>query len=322
MADIFVSTSPFGEVDPTPIKMLKNLGIDFAVTDNKSVLSEKETIQKLRGVKYLIAGTERLSAETLLACPDLKLISRVGIGLDSIDLDATRRLGIKVAYTPDGPTGAVIELTIGFMIDQMRGISHTDRNLRKGVWSRRFGSRLHDTCFGIIGAGRIGSGLIKLLVKMGAMNVLYYDIDDSIKFDLGPAVSFVDRETLLKESDIVSLHVPLMTSTRNCISKAELSMMKRNASIINTSRGGIVDEDALYAALSSGGLRSAAVDVFAEEPYQGPLAKCENCTLTAHMGSMSYDCRANMEIEATENLIRFINGEPDYGQVPNSEYPA
>lgn len=320
MADILVTTVPFGEIDPTPIKLIADLDITYEIVTSKAVLSEEETRSRLQGVKYLIAGTEKLSADTLSNCSNLKLISRVGIGLDSVDLSAAKKLGISVAYTPDGPTGAVVELTIGLMLDQMRRISNTDAELRRGLWHRTMGSRLHNTTFGIIGAGRIGSGVINLLIKMGAKRVVYYDIDKQIGLESNPVVSRVDLESLLNDSDIVSLHLPLSTNTRHFISTYELSKMKQNASIINTSRGGIVDEEALRDALNNKRIKSAAIDVFQNEPYYGPLTLCRNCTLTAHMGSMSFDCRAKMEIEATENVIKFIKGKKDYGQIPETEY--
>ena len=136
----------------------------------------------------------------------------------------------------------------------------------------------------------------------------------------GCTIEKADKETIYKEADIVSLHVPLTAKTRNLVTKRELSMMKRDALIINTARGGIVNEQDLFEILESGHLGGAALDAFEEEPYTGNLSTIERCLLTAHMGSMSVDCRARMEIEATEEAIRFISGQPLEFAVPEEEY--
>ena len=148
------------------------------------------------------------------------------------------------------------------------------------------------------------------------------DLDPDIPIPCHPScqVELVDKEKIYAEADIISLHVPLTSSTKNLITKDEISLMRPGTFLINTSRGGIINESDLYWALDSGHLGGAAVDVFEREPYHGCLSKLDNCLLTAHMGSMSIDCRTQMEIEASEDACRFIRGEPLRFPVPDAEY--
>ena len=170
--------------------------------------------------------------------------------------------------------------------------------------------------------GRIGSRVIRHLEGFNCSRILVNDIDPRVELPEypGSTIENVNKETIYKEADIVSLHVPLTAKTRNLITKKELSMMKRDALIINTARGGIINEQDLFEILKSGHLGGAALDVFEEEPYTGNLSTIERCLLTAHMGSMSIDCRARMEIEATEEVIRFISEQPLESAVPEEEY--
>jgi len=316
-----VTTVPFGEADPKPIQLMKAVNLDFVINPLARKLRPEEVADMIRGYPIVIAGTEPITAEVMAKCPDLKAICRVGIGLDSVDLLEARRRGIAVAYTPDGPSPAVAELSVGLILDLLRNVSTTDRNLRGGTWQRFHGWRISKSTIGIVGAGRIGGMLIKHLSKaFPGVRILANDLTpdkDSFKDE---SVEWVDKETIYRESDIVSLHVPLTALTQNLIGAEELSMMKSTACLINTARGGIVNEADLAKALKDNVIRAAAIDVFEEEPYTGELLQLDNVILTCHMGSMTQDCRARMEIEATEEAIRFMKGEVFSNPVPQTEY--
>ena len=247
-------------------------------------------------------------------------ISRVGIGLDSVNLLAAKKRNIQVSYTPDAPAPAVSELTIGLMLTMLRSVHLSNMEMHKGKWHRFFGKRLSEVTIGIIGIGRIGKGVLEHLKGFGNPKILVNDI--SIKDDINNKfnVKWSSKEEIYKKSDIVSLHLPLTVKTKDMIKKNDLLSMKCDAIIINTSRGGIINEQDLYEVLQSGHLSGAAIDVFESEPYNGKLCEIKRCILTAHMGSMSIDCRTKMEVEATKEVIRFLVNQPLEGIVPKEEY--
>jgi D-3-phosphoglycerate dehydrogenase len=192
--------------------------------------------------------------------------------------------------------------------------------MHSGEWHRFFGRRLSKVVIGIIGIGRIGQRVLEHLQGFGNPRILVNDI--SIKDDISDRfnVEWVSKEEIYKQSDIVSLHLPLTGKTKNMITKDQLLLMKSDAIIINTSRGGIINENDLFEIMQSGHLSGAAIDVFDNEPYNGALNGVERCLLTAHMGSMSVDCRTQMEMEATEEAVRFLTGKILEGGVPDEEY--
>jgi D-3-phosphoglycerate dehydrogenase len=252
--------------------------------------------------------------------PKLSLIARVGIGLDSVDLIAARRRGIQVSYTPDAPAPAVAELTLGIMLCLLRFVHISNAQMHKGSWQRVFGRRLAEVTVGIIGVGRIGSRVLRRTTAFGTPRLLVNDILPDHHGNRDLKLEWVTKEQIYAEADIISLHVPLTSLTRNMIRREQLLAMKADAAIINTSRGGIINEHDLYTVMSDGHLSGAAIDVFEREPYAGELGEIERCLLTAHMGSMSVDCRTRMEIEATEEAVRSVMGKPLEHEVPQFEY--
>jgi D-3-phosphoglycerate dehydrogenase len=248
------------------------------------------------------------------------MISRVGIGLDSVNLLAAKDSGITVSYTPDAPAPAVAELTVGMMLTLLRSVHVSNSQMHLGDWHRYFGRRLSEVTIGIIGVGRIGQGILEHLTGFGSPKILVNDISIKDKIQDRYNVEWSDKEEIYKRSDIVTLHLPLTAETKNMITESHLLSMKTDAIIINTSRGGIINEGDLYKVMQSGHLSGAAIDVFDNEPYDGDLNKIERCLLTAHMGSMSIDCRTRMEIEATEEAVRFLTGKTLKGLVPEEEY--
>lgn len=321
MARVLITTVPFGDKNDLPIRQLEANGIEYLINPLGRKLKEDELAGMVSDVEVLIAGTEPITAKVMANAPRLKLISRVGIGLDSVDLMAAEQRGIKVSYTPDAPAPAVAELTIGLMFSLMRSIHVANARMHQGEWQRFFGRRLADLTIGIVGAGRIGGRVLQQLAALGAGRLLVNDINPTAcGLDGIAAVEQVDKDVIYQASDIVSLHVPLTAQTKNMVRREHLVSMKPDAMIINTARGGVINEDELADVLASGHLAGAAVDVFCEEPYQGRLASIERCLLTSHMGSMSIDCRTRMEIEATEEAIRYLTGQALEGLVPEGEF--
>ena len=317
---VFISTAPFGEIDSRPRDLLEEYSLPYSINPLGRKLQSDELREHICDHEVLIAGTEQIDRAVLRDAPKLRLIIRVGIGLDSVDLLAARALNIAVSYTPDAPSAAVSELTIGLMLNLMRSIHVSDRELHQGRWQRRFGERIGNSTVGVVGAGRIGSRVVRHLLGFDCQKILVNDPDPYIVLPDSSTIERCDLETVLKQSDLVTIHVPLSDTTRNLLSNQELRMMKSNAYLLNTSRGGIVDECALFEALQGDVIAGAAIDTFEREPYKGKLQELDNCLLTAHMGSMSKDCRARMEIEATEEAIRFYRGEPLSQPVPEVEY--
>ena len=316
---IFISTTPFGAVDPRPIEMLDASGAEYLINPAERKLREEELAGMITDFDALIAGTERITSAVMDGAPRLRMISRVGIGLDGVDLLAARERGIEVAYTPDAPSPAVAELTVGLMLSLLRGVKQADEALRRGEWTRIMGRRLGEVTVGVLGAGRIGKRVIRHLSTFGS-KVLANDIEPDREFGSKYGVKWAEKERIYREADVVTLHLPLTPATINLIGREEISQMKPGALLVNTARGELIVEEDLVRALGAGPLGGAAIDVFREEPYTGALTSAENCLLTCHMGSMSEDCRARMEIEATENALCFLRGEPVPIPVPEFEY--
>jgi len=315
-----ITTSPFGDRNGFPLEMLEANGVEYRLNPLNRKLTENELIGMVVDVGVIIAGTEPITAKVMQGAPNLKHISRVGVGLDNVDLLAAEKRGIKVSYTPDAPAPAVAELTIGLMLSLLRNIHVANSAMHQAKWNRYFGRRIAEVTIGIIGVGRIGARVLRRTQGFGTPRLLVNDVLPTLELNREFKLEWVSKELIFKEADLISLHVPLTLKTKGLVGAKELGMMKPDAFLINTSRGGVVDEKALHHALKENKIAGAAIDVFEKEPYQGPLAELENCLLTSHMGSMSLDCRTRMEIEATEEAIRFLIGKPLLSPVPTEEY--
>ncbi len=322
MARVLITTVPFGAHNRLPIDLLESVGVDFEINPIGRRLKADELASMVSDVEILIAGTEPITAAVMDAAPRLRLISRVGIGLDSVDLKAARERGIAVSYTPEAPAPAVAELTLGLMLTLLRHTHVANLGMHRGEWQRQMGRRIPEVTIGIIGTGRIGSRVLRRLVPFGTPRILVNDLEPQPNLVPELRLDWVGKDTIYREADVISLHLPMTKQTRNMIGREQLMMMKPDALLINTSRGGIVNEADLYEVLREGHLGGAAIDVFQEEPYAGPLAEIDRCVLTCHMGSMSVDCRSRMEIEATEEAVRYLRSLPLECSVPEDEYAS
>jgi D-3-phosphoglycerate dehydrogenase len=305
MQNILITTSSFGEQSPELFTAMNSVGLNAVINPYKRKLTESEVdrlIQELLPIG-IIAGVEALTRRVLEKATSLKVISRCGIGLDSVDLNAAKELGIIVTNTPDAPTIPVAELTIGLILSLLREIHVSDSSIRNKSWDRPMGSLLHDKTVGIIGCGRIGSYVGKLLQPFGC-GILGYD-PFSIPTTGIHLVSTLEQ--ILGESDIVLLHLPYNEENKHIINAERLSQMKQGAILVNASRGGLVDETALFEALKTGIISGAALDCYETEPYEGPLAQLPNTLLTSHIGSYAREGRALMEKQAVENLLKVLH---------------
>ena len=320
MYKVLITTVPFAEKNPLPLKILRDAGIEYSINPLNKKLTEDELADLVTDFDVIIAGTEPITEKVMIKAKNLKLISRVGIGLDSVDLLAAERMDISVSYTPDAPAPAVAELTMASILTLLRSVHVSNLNMHKGEWYRYFGRRISEVTIGIIGLGRIGTTVLKHLKGFGNSKILTNDIKPNTELEQKFSIEWVNKKRIYEEADIISLHIPLTRLTKNLIQKEQLQSMKKDAMIINTSRGRIINEKDLVEVMKSGHLSGASVDVFESEPYSGPLKDIDRCLLTAHMGSMSVDCRFRMELEATEETIRFLSGKLLKGKVPQEEY--
>lgn len=320
MHKVLITTVPFGDKNPLPLDLLESASVDYLINPLNRKLTEDELADMVGDFDVIIAGTEEITEKVMDRATNLRFISRVGIGLDSVNLIAAEERGIKVSYTPDAPAPAVAELTVGLMLTLLRLVHVSNSEIHDGKWSRFFGRRLSEVTIGIVGAGRIGKQVLKHLEGFGMPRVLVNDIISDFQIDSRLNIEWVSKEQIYRKADVISFHVPLTYLTKDMVRKEHLLSMKKDAVIINTARGGIINEEDLYEVMQDGHLSGAAIDVFGFEPYNGRLRDIQRCILTAHMGSMSIDCRTRMEIEATEEAVRFVTGKDLEGEVPQEEY--
>jgi D-3-phosphoglycerate dehydrogenase / 2-oxoglutarate reductase len=296
---VLISTSSFGVADASPLERLEHEGVEVSLNPHGRVLTEEEIAELIAEVDGLIAGTEPLSERVLAQAPRLRVISRVGVGIERIDLDAAERRGVQVFITPDALTDAVAEMTLAGMLTLLRGLHTMNAALHAGRWEKTMGSLLRGKTVGIVGLGRIGQAVALLLAPFGVRRIAC-DAEPDHDWAAANGVEFMSLRDLLPQAQIASVHA----SGRECLIDAEeLSLLPEGALVLNVARGGLVDEAALHAALSSGRLAGCYVDTFEREPYDGPLRELPNALLTPHVGSYAREARVRMEREAVENLL-------------------
>lgn len=303
MQKVLITPSSFGESGSKPLDILKSNGFTFQLNPYKRKLKKLELLELADNCKWIIAGVEEYSVEVLDRLESLECISRVGVGLDGIDLKKAEEKGIKVLNTPYGPTEAVAELALALALNLLRKVNLADANLKKGIWKKVHGSLLSGKTVGIVGFGRIGQRVAGLL-RPFRVKIIYHDPYLQLSVDDGyESVSF---DHLLENSNIIILHLSWTKESSRLVGEKELSRMKNDAYLINLSRGGVIDERSLYESLKRKEIAGAALDVFENEPYSGELIKLENTILTPHIGSYAKEAKLKMEIDAVNNLMSFI----------------
>jgi len=296
-------------VNPTLKEILEKNGLK--VTYEPEITPE-QIAEKIGNFQVVVVrGRTKLSRELVEKADKCKIIARVGVGLDNIDEEAAKEKNIRVINAVEGATTAVAELVIGLMLSMAREITRADREIRNGNWIKKelMGSELKGKYLGIIGLGNIGKRLGRLARALN-MNIIGYDvipIDDEFSKEVG--LMKADLGTLLSSADYVSLHVPLLDSTHHMINAEKLKLMKNTARIINTSRGGVIDEEALYNSLKEGNIAGAALDVFEVEPATGNrLTTLPNFIATPHMGAQTKEAQLLAANIIAEKIIQVLRG--------------
>ena len=304
---VMIAPSSFGECGSEPIAMLEQHGFTLIHNPHGRKLKAEEVIALAKDCEGILAGLEPLSADVLRQLPKLRCISRVGVGMQNVDIEAAASQGIAVRNTPDGPSQAVAELTIGMAFALLRRIPLADRNLRAGTWQKEMGFLLSGKKVGIVGLGRIGKEVAKLFLALNCQ-VMASDPAPDMPFIEKHALKLVSLEALLVESDLVCLHLSVSPDAPPILGVKQLACMKPTSFLLNLARGEAVDEDALFDALSEKRIAGAALDVFSVEPYHGRLSALENTVVTPHLGSYAHEARRMMEIQSVENLIEVLLG--------------
>lgn len=302
---VLMSPSSFGQIDEKPINLLKDHGFTPVINPYGRKLTEVETSELAQDCIGIIAGVETLNSSVIDSLTSLKCISRVGVGMDTVDIDYAQKKGIVVVNTPDGPTRSVAELTLAMTLSLLRRIPQADHAIKNRRWEKQVGNLLFGKTVGVIGLGRIGkmvSGMFRVLDN----NVVGYDIYPDKYWASENSVTLKSMESVLREADIVTIHVPGGRDSKAVIGINELKYLKKGSFLINISRGNVVDEQALFDLLSSKHLSGAAIDVYSKEPYVGPFCDLDNVILTPHIGSYAAEGKLQMEIDAVKNLIKVL----------------
>jgi D-3-phosphoglycerate dehydrogenase len=282
-----------------------------ASVDVKTALSVEELCSELPSYDALVVRSQtRVTAEILERGRNLKVIGRAGVGVDNIDVEAATRRGIVVVNAPSGNTVSAAEHTMALMLALARNVPQADAEMRKGAWSRGklVGTELRGKTLGIVGLGNIGSQ-VALRAQSFEMRTVAYDPFVPPDYARTFKVTLVSLQELLSQADFITLHIPLSQATRNLIGPAELELMKPTARIINCARGGVVDEEAVAAALQDGTLAGAAFDVFTEEPPTGSaLLTAPRSVLTPHLGASTVEAQTNVSVDVADQVIAVLEG--------------
>ncbi len=304
------------EIPEPALSLLKEKGFNVSVNPHDRVLTKEEILEGAKGCEGLLPLlTDKIDAEVMDGIgAQLKVIANYAVGFDNINVEEARKRGIAVTNTPGVLTEAVAEHAFALLMAIARRVPESDAFTRAGKyigWAPMLllGSEVHGKTLGIVGLGRIGSALAKKAVKGFDMKVLYQDVKPSEDFEKEFGAEYRALPELLQRADFVSIHVPLLETTRHLIGEKELRTMLKSAYLINTSRGPIVDEKALVRALKEGWIRGAALDVFENEPALADgLADLPNVVLTPHTASATFEARSAMARLAAENIIAALEG--------------
>jgi D-3-phosphoglycerate dehydrogenase len=298
----------FGKMDRDPIDFLIENGCEFESLQIDAN-SEEQGIEVVRDADVLVVGLQRITERVLDAAKRLKVIGRCGVGLDNIDLKAAGARGIPVVYTPGANAQTVADLTLGLMLALARKIPQADRMTRGGQWKRIMGNDVWGKTLGIFGLGQIGFNVAKR-AKGFDMNIIAYDLFENVPLAGELGIEYRGKAEILREADFITLHLPLNPETLGFISDGELKAMKKNAILINTSRGGIVDEKALFLALKEEKIAGAALDVFEHEPPgKTPLAELDNFIGCPHIGGITTEAIGRIGMTVSRDIVSVLKGQ-------------
>ena len=292
---IFIATSSFSELTTSVKAIAKKKNFLFKKNPLKKKLTSDQLVKYAKDCNYIIAGTEIYNQKTLDKLTKLKYIFRLGSGIDNLDIDYLKKKKIKFKKSIVTPEIAVAELIVGYIFSIYRHIVEHNNDLKNKIWKKRMGSILYGKTLGIIGYGKVGKYLYKLLKDFG-VKIL---VNDKKKIN----IENTNINKLIKKSDIISLNTNLY-SKEKLLDKKKLKLCKKNCIIINTSRPEVIDYNYLYLMLKTKKILGAGLDVFMKEPYLGKLTNLDNVILTPHIGSYSKEIRSKMEKEALKNILK------------------
>lgn len=304
---VLVTARSFGKADNQAVDLLRQNDCDvvrIAAADIEEHINDADAV---------IAGLEEYSRELLEQAKRLKIISRYGVGYDKVDVCAAGQKGIAVTITPGANGDSVADMAVALMLDVARNVSVMDRFMKQEQQVRPTGVELWQKTLGVIGAGRIGQGVAKRCRGFD-MNILCYDTYRDEAFQKECCASYVEFDELIKSSDFITIHAPLTNDTANMFNAAVFKEMKDTAIIVNTARGGIIDEDDLYEALKDGHIRGAGLDATLKEPpYGSRLLELDNCIITPHAGAATLEAGSKMSYLSAQNVIDVLSaGECRY----------
>lgn len=295
-------------VRPVYEKRFATSGIDWRITESEFMVPRDQLIAEITGVDGHIVGLESVDAELLGYAENLKIVCKFGVGTDNIDGIAARAQDVVVANCPGVNSQSVAELAVGLMLSMARDVVTLDREMKSQVWTAAVGTELSGKTVGIVGLGNIGKSLVRLLAGFQNRILAYEDVQDTA-FAREFGVTYLPLDTVVQESDFLTLHVPLTPQTRHMINAERLAMMKPGAMILNLARGGVIDEAALLAAVNTGSVRSAALDAFeVEPPFGHAIAECENIITLPHIGASTEEAIVRVAELTANNVIAVLNG--------------
>ena len=314
MVKVFITR----KIPEAGINLLKEKGYEVDVSEKSGVLTKEELVEALSAKDYdavLSLLTDKIDADIFDAVPTAKIFANYAVGFGNINAEEAKKRGIAVTNTPGVLTDTVAEHTFALILSITSRIAEGDRYTRAGKyegWAPELllGMDLREKTLGIIGAGRIGSQVANIGTGGFGMKIIYFDIKRNEEFERQTGAEFRENvEDALKEADVITLHVPLLDSTRHLINKERLQIMKPTAYLINSSRGPVIDEKALVEVLRDKKIAGAALDVFEDEPRLAPgLSELENVVLTPHIASATKETRSKMSEMAAGNIIEFLEG--------------
>jgi D-3-phosphoglycerate dehydrogenase len=308
MLKVLVTPRSFGQTDPKAFEILKEAGVEVVRNDTGGIMTAEQLAEKLADCDGVILGVDPLSAEVLSASPKLKAVAKYGVGTDNIDIGECERRGIKISRTVGANANAVADYAFTLMLAVARKALSIDALCRKGDWSKTTAIDIYGKTLGLIGLGAIGKGVAKR-AKGFDMRVLAYDMFWDEAYAKSAGIERAGLERIYRESDFISIHVPLSETTRDMVAEKELAMMKPECIIVNTARGGIINEGALLTALRQSRIYGAGIDAFEEEPPKNPAwFELDNVVIGSHCAASTTGATQAMGRMAAENLIRDLLG--------------
>ena len=300
---VIVTARSFAKADDQALRLLEEHDCDVVRLVAGDATFDEQIKEEIAAADAVIAGLDEYSKELIDLAGKLKVISRYGVGYDKVDVEAADRKGILVTITPGANGDSVADLAVTLMLDAARNVAAMDAAMKGRTQARPQGVEMWQKTLGVIGTERIGQGVARRC-KGFDMKILCYDIYENEAFKKECNAKYVDLSTLLKESDFITIHSPLTPETKDMIGAREFDMMKNDAVIVNTARGGIINEEALYEALKSGSIRGAGLDATVDEPpYDSPLMTLPNCILTPHAGAATKEASSKMSLMAAQNVV-------------------